>query len=378
MFKLFVTDTNVDSGTIPISWCVSKETLEALAKKGVENPQIVLCIVPEDHYWPTKEYRKVVPLKDLMTYVEFRYPGKNKIYGFISFKKPKTARRCYLSSSSGKYLESILNPDGDDWHDQYYRQYIDRVLEDLKEYNQHTISVNVPTGCFAPEPYAWESAWVNHHFYDKCVDQCHYRRRRIFAYTLQPIGMFFNLMIRILLLILSWLFGLRGLRHWKMVFKPLTYSIKEVAEKVSSGGTMFIRNTKTTRPSNNTYELWWLFKRGWTLIFIPIVVIPFIIIIVINFDLVATLKGVGVMFAAFVAAMIYISVLLYCIDKINTSHKSSIKKKVFWYTKEDEMCNLICDGTTKPMKVSNLPHRHRTIKLRLSELKSKVCKPFPG
>jgi len=47
--------------------------------------------------------------------------------------------------------------------------------------------VLVPVEVFAKEPAAWEKAWVNLFFRSRPGDQCDFRKRRLFAYTIQPI-----------------------------------------------------------------------------------------------------------------------------------------------------------------------------------------------
>jgi len=47
-----------------------------------------------------------------------------------------------------------------------------------------------------------------------------------------------------------------------------------------------------------------------------------------------------------------------------------------WYANASEVTHLVCDGTDKPRKVNELPRKHRTVKLRFSAFKSKVCRPF--
>ena len=73
MLELQITDNDVSTGSVQISWCVDAEVLKELADKKVKEPQLVIVVAPEgDNYDLRKEMRKVVPLKDLMTYMEFR------------------------------------------------------------------------------------------------------------------------------------------------------------------------------------------------------------------------------------------------------------------------------------------------------------------
>lgn len=374
MFKLYVASTDVSSGTIPISWCVSKDKLKELASDGVEDPQVVICIAPDDHYHITKEHRVVVPLKDLMTYVEFRHPGKNKIYGIVSFKGKKIAQNHYLSKGSSYrrgYDNNILNFNGDDW------------AEDFKSLtHKHVVSVDVPADCFAPEPSAWEKAWVNHHFQYKCSDQCHFRRRRMFAYTIQPIVMAFWLVLRLLVLTAALLVGARNASKWKRVFKPLTYNFTDVMN-IFGGGTVFVRpprsgGCETAEPNGNWAAIWFYVKHIWLVPFMPLFMIPLLIVYLVSgIGLVLTILTwaaivvgliCGVLLGTAAAGMLYAKLT-------DTDSRKKRRKKKFWY---EDMDHLVCDGTVKPMDVSRLPRKYRTIKLRFSELKAKVCRPFSG
>lgn len=367
MFKLFVTSTNVDSGTIPISWCVSKKTLDKLALFCIKEPQVVLCVSPKPEgcrHFSSREYRKVVSLKDLMTYVEFRYPGENRIHGFISFKSKSGTRDQFLCKSRRSYHTHILNDAGDEWTT--WHNLIEGSSRDV-------VSVDVPTGCFAPEPPAWEQAWVDYHFPDKCIDQCEYRRRRIFAYTLRPILMIFNLLFRMLILIGGLLVGARGaVRNWTQVFRPLTYDYRELAAGIFSGGTVFIRETKTEEPKKPLPFIWWGLKQCRLLPFMPLLLIPLLAALG-TCGVVSTAFYIGTAIGTILGLIAIIAVTIIVRDRLE-----DIADRKFWYTDDEEMMNLVCDGTVKPMKVSRLPRKHRTIRLRLSELKAKVCKPFPG
>ena len=360
MFKLYVASTEIESGTIPISWCVSKDKLKELARHGVEDPQVILCVVPEEHYHPTKEYRKVVPLKDLMTYVEFRHPGKNKIYGVMSFKYKEGARNDYLSKTYRRgYDTDMLSVDGEDWKPAW------RGVT-----HKHSVSVDVPSDCFAPEPLAWEKAWVNHHFKLKCTDQCHFRKRRMFAYTVQPIMMVFNLVFRLLVLTLAVLVGARNLREWKRAFKPLTYEWTHLFE-MFKGGTIFVLKPKTEEPHNIWAFLWWSAKSIWPIVFMPLLTVPLLILAWANAGAALT-----VLYVIGLALLIIVFVIIAGVLVFSTIKRRTKKRvKQFWYT---EMEHLVCDGTSKPTSVSKLPRKHRTIKLRLSELKAMVCRPFAG
>src|SRR5271166_3039921 len=238
MFQLQISDTDATSGSIPVSWCLDEETIKELADKKIANPQVVICVSPvntEGGYHVKKEYRKVVPLKDLMTYVEFRSAGPNRIWGFISYMGRGASHTRYLGKKDGEFQTNIL-----DWDGEQYAHF----LLDFETYEARTskvykglsqpIQVEVPAGVFAPEPAPWEKAWVNLFFKDKVVDQCEFRRRRLFAYSVQPLIMLVSLILRFLLLVAGAAMLARNF-SFKWLLHPLMYSLDDCLEIFDNG-----------------------------------------------------------------------------------------------------------------------------------------------
>ena len=182
MFELHVTDKNVSTGSIAVGWCVSKETLDKLHAHGNKTPHVVLVIAPhEDEYQTSREIRKIVPLKDLVAYLEFNRSGKMNIWGFIATEPAvKHLKDRWLHKSSYGYLADILTPSGREYSDIWSSSMLEKA---------EPVAVEIPQQAFAKEPPAWEKNWVNHFFGRKPEDQCQFRRRRLFAYTIQPLLM---------------------------------------------------------------------------------------------------------------------------------------------------------------------------------------------
>jgi len=236
-FELHVAETDVSSGTIAVSWCISKDMLQDLADRGVRDPQVVICVVPVGEcYHIKKEYRKVVSLKDLMAYIEFRCPGKNKIYAFIPMKSKRPARNYFLNKEHGEFETHIVDYDGSQWGSS---------LQSVE--SKDVVTVNVPRECFAPEPREWEKEWVNHLFKSKPIDQCHFRRRRIFAYLLQPFIMLANMAMRLLMLTAALIIGSRGVAKTNRVYKLLTYDLEDAWEMLKGGSKTDTRLSSITR-----------------------------------------------------------------------------------------------------------------------------------
>lgn len=358
MLELHVSNNNVTSGAIPVSWCVDREMLNHLSEKGVKDPALVLCVAPVNNYDSSKEVRKVVPLRDLMAYVDFRFPGEHRIWGFVSSKfSLREAKKYYLSKGGRDFIASILNWDGDGFTSH-------NELLDVKD----PLMVVVPKDSFAPEPARWEKDWVNWLFLSKCVDQCHFRRRRMFAYTLQPLILLFNVLWRLLGLFIALLVGARNM-SLKYVLHPLDYGL-DISWKVIGGGTYFVTPFEEEWDSGltNTQLILTVLKKCWKLPLMPAILlfmVKFNLLVPISLLLLALIVVVAlsVFFGTGTAADMF-SLLM---EKLQSSD--------FWYLQQDEVDLLVCSGDPKT-DLSKLPAKRRTVKLYYQDLKSKICKPF--
>ena len=361
MFELQVSNNDVTGGTIPVSWCVNVETLNYLATKGVKNPMVVLVVAPDGpSYNRRKEYRTVVPLKDLMAYVEFRTVGKVKIWGFIS-EQGKLAKDQYLSRGHDGFVQDLLNSDGTDWGFWFQRNdekgsVIDVFAEPL--------SVVVPEECFAPEPSAIEKRWVNWLFQDKCVDQCHFRKRRLFAYTVQPFIMLLNMLMRTVLLLVALLIGARKV-SLEYMLHPLTTSPLDSFDMLDDGS-IFI---------DKKYYGW---KRYRFLPGMPVIAAAIMGVVLLLSKLHAwmiPLFGLGVIAGLAVLALAGVFGWKAFANYLDRRAKR-IAAATPWYMEAEEMDLIVCNGHKKATTVSQLPAKKRTVYLRFMDLKSKVCRPF--
>lgn len=381
MFELKIADLDASSGTVPVSWCVDHETLKLLSDRNVEDPQVVIVVSPTgSSYHSSKEYRKVVPLKDLITYIEFRSSGTNKVWGFISLRPLKDANNRYLTRDYGDFKTDILSYDGNDWSITFQPHYNpNNVL-----LNSTPLTVEVPKQCFAKEPWAWEKAWVNAFFRTKCIDQCDFRRRRIFAYTIQPILMFFNIMVRLLILLVSAAVGARNCSI-QPVIHPFRYSIGD-AQEIISGGSIFIRQLPEDSkshwdPDSVRSGLSYLFRSFYLLPLMPIVSIPLVLLTVYHHWMVLLLIG-----AAVIGGLIIFSIVTAILTGTFGLFGKQIYQKLsalnkdedsnLWYMQRNEMDLLVCNTSKKPLTLASLPSNKKTMRLRFLDLKAKVCKPF--
>lgn len=369
MFELHVSNSDITNGSISLGWCVSPDTLKLLTEKGIKDPQVVIITAPVGYDSEYKQSRQVVPLKDLLAYVSFRVPHSNRIWAFICEENHKEARDRYLSKSSGTYSTTILY-DGECWSASFGKP----------EMSAEPIDVEVPRECFAPEPAKWEKVWVNHFFSSKAVDQCNFRRRRLFAYAVQPFIMTGNIVLRTVFLLFSILVGLKAM-SLQPVLHPLSYSLGEAFDVMDlTQGSYFIRDTKEPDWKTLNFSIaWYLVKRAWTFPFAPIICIP--IFFLIRHHIFLPVLG-GFLLLIFILAFIIFLIsgiarsIIQAFWQWSTSKLESSNTEDAWYLNQEEMKLIICNGKKKILSLSDLPAKKRTLRLRFLDLKSKICRPF--
>lgn len=381
MFQLQLADPDVTNGTIAVSWCLDHEILKELADEKVSDPQVVIVVAPVDNYHLNKEYRKVVPLKDLMTYIEFRSAGKNKIWGLISHKSGKKAVEHYMEKNEGEFHSNVLSFDGD----QYASRLRDAEDVDLTDPENplykslsQPLTVTVPKAVFAKEPKQWEKTWVNHFFRDKVIDQCEFRRRRLFAYGVQPFIMLGNLFLRLFLTIFAVSTLCRGLTL-QYLLHPLTYSLKDTFDLFEEGS-LAIRHLPEDDASIDKFPKPGYFVRSfWSLPLMPLIMVPLLYLFLSKHYVGASILSgslIGV-----VAIVLLIAFLANHAKMLKAPFTKAWKylnepSEDLWYLNQDEVEIIVCNQDKQPLTYKNLPANRKTARLRFQILKSKVCKPF--
>lgn len=368
MFKIQVApNTDVSGGSIPVSWCIDAETATYLVESRVPNPHVVIVVSPVNNYHPSKEYRKVVPLKDLMTYVEFHSAGPNKIWAFISIKdKLSQCRDSYLSRTHRVYDTDLLSSDGDEFL--FFRF---SATERTLLYSE-PLQVEVPQQIFAKDPPQWEQEWVNHFFRSLPLDQCDYRRRRLFAYGVQPFILLGNLFVRLCLLFFGFLYLSRGLT-FKYLLHPLTYNLSEAIHVME--GSWLVPVDKEVLPKM-TFR--YVFSKMWKFIFMPWFIILTFVCWLGHCLIIPAILVMAVFLACCVISFVEME-RYHPVAKFLTNlfrrRARVVSPSDYWYMDDTEA--ITCSPTDQVRtSVNALPPKYRTIRLRISELKSKVCRPF--
>lgn len=357
-FDLHIADTDISAGTIPVSWCVKPEHFPELIKQFGNNPKVVLVIAPIKNYNISKEIRKMVPLRELMTYLEFKTPGQHRIWAFLV-----NQNNMYLDKRSRGYIYSVLNDDGNDWSAEF-----NIIGTDENGNNKYqpkaaaTLDVNIPFKAFAPEPPEWEKKWVNHFFDYKATDQCDFRRRRLFAYSIQPFLILLQILaFKLPVTLLALLIGARNFSFIPLLH-PLTYDCGDQFD-ILYGGSIFInKNLRCPDEGAGVKQLVsFCLKKLYLVPFMPLVLVLMVLLCL-------NLKILLMMSVILMTIILAISTIIcYCLY-IDHKEETPIDLKELEY--------LSCTPDKIPYSINNMPKKKKTVKLYYQNLKGKICRPF--
>lgn len=185
----------IAAASLPVRWCIDKQTLSEFKELKVNNPHILLVIVTRDsHGRIKKEKRTLISMKKEMEYLSFDSSGVNYIYAFIVSHSNGNENKLwdyYMSRGRNSYNSDIFNHwiTADD----------DSGLTECNDYdlNRHSIKqhcftktvVEIPEELFAVRK-EWLVEWVNYWFSNKAIDECSFNKRLPLAFTIQPIALF--------------------------------------------------------------------------------------------------------------------------------------------------------------------------------------------
>jgi len=394
--KLFVQEEIVQNPTIFLSWCLERNEVEELKRRGAKNPCMLLSVVND--YGETDRY--VVPLEEGATYIQLRRPRKNKILAIViwrddgnvsKIKNELLSRRVLYEVEVLDYLkENFLGKEN--YGDNHM---LTRDIARLS--TQSEIEVIVPENIFAKKPPKWEWWWVNLWFEREPKDQCQYRRRRFIAYTIQPPIVFLWVVLitffRFLAAFMLLFCGLRNV-NLKPIIHPFKYSSSDIWYYVEKNDSIFL-TTKTGKPRH------WLF-----LFFSPPIILIFLLAVIYIrvffpeipfFNLIS--KWYHYIIVTFIVMIIFVA-MVYSIKiifkflkmifnflkpsvsttpltirkierKIESTYQEIKKKKE--EKKEKELMQLLCDFKEEPRETRE---KKKTVYLRFLEIKAKLCKPF--
>lgn len=363
--------------TIPIRWCIGKELVEKLLTDSKNYKPFILFVIRDEQ---GRENRVLVPLSQEMTYLSFQRPGDNRVVatvvrGWISPSMMSDLQETYLSRSRGFYCTDVLNSDGDSF------------LYHINSIGFAKMIVNVPKGVFAPEPSAWMEWWVNLLYEDEPRDECWFRKRCLFAFTIQPalvallagLGFFRLLLVALFFSFLGFVKDLDFGRILRSLKNDPIFSGWHEAAKVF-GETKYAFTPVVSFKGRKTRLLACV---PFTPIY-PALITLFYLNDYVGLYYLGTFPMViaaGVLIPVVALGMIDLGriLLAYCfLGKLDDEEMEQQRKQK---EEEDsrklieEVSALVCNGDITP-SISSLPLEKRTLYLRFLALKAMICRPY--
>lgn len=364
-----LTEMKVDGGAIPVTWCLNPEWLK---NNELKCWYVLLSTCPPQRGGEMAEWRGCCKLSEMMAYVTFYRPGVNRIFAYLTASERAVAN--WMERKNGKWENDVISFPAS-WTDEEklptwdYRVLVANRYEDCDD-----IQIDLPSECFAKEPSETEKTWVNWLFRHKAVDQCEFRKRRIFAYTIQPLLFVLTMVFRVLLAVACASVGCKGI-NWAPIFKPLYFDNWNIIGEI-----------------NGSHFLFKKFPEPLNMVFVPMIPLGVISSIFVYFgshhNWLYAIMGLFVgafaipagtaLVLGIIFGLMYFKVgrrFLDFIDKIGESREEA-KRRAWeeWNRQQQELMS--CSSTKIIRGIGDLPKSKRTIKLRFYGVKAAVCRPF--
>jgi hypothetical protein len=229
MLRLVAGSAERQTPTLPIRWCLDRDTMQKLEEAKAMNPHLLLVVI----HRKLEVERRLIPLERMMDFLDFHRAGEHRIFATIVWWHGGDVRALKKSVFGGRahgieYDElRVQDHEGEFFlRDSSLKE---RHIYRLKE--EAEVHIEVAAEHFAKAPSALEKWWVNLWFESPARDQCHLRRRRMLAYLVQPIPVLAYVlgltMIRILCATWFALLLERGM-SFKPIFHPWNLDTNDI------------------------------------------------------------------------------------------------------------------------------------------------------
>jgi hypothetical protein len=447
-------DLDAQEASIRIRWCLDRPQAEVIA--GLQQVPWVCIVV-----WNVakqREMRFVEKLDALMTRITFPGPGQNIVLAavmwgdgdgrrMVSWLREKANTRYYENrvlanpDFTGGKIEfrdmQIIGPGisevecfhGRDTEcdDQRHHEARERNKQVREDWIAESWNVEVPAEMFAKEPPPWLVAWVNRHVEGHLRDECHLRRRAIYAFTIQPVLCLLYIIGRfsvgLLWYIGNLLFGMRGL-SFEAVWRIYSKDMDDIKGDVPYSNVFLFDLNPELRREKYLFARWWLWPLTPIYWMLAGAIITTVLAIEELPDKHVVFHGFSMMefakYALYVVAGSYAATLgvialvaiaglivvgfstifraLGRVLRIRERIENRLEQIDAWLTKKfppkprkgesyslpvrpvvdrDTLDHLaiVCQSGLRP-DIRDLPKQRQTIHLRFLDLKAKVCRPF--
>lgn len=373
MVKLFVESTNLHSPVAAVRWCVDKNTVNKLKELGVSNPYMLFVVARENDGEFRKVDHRVVPLDQAMEYLEFHGGGKHRIFGCLVWQHGTKTKKELTRHLEYFYLYNDNETGSVDSEGNFHKPY-EYTHSDL---DFGSVDVVVPDGYFAKEPAAWEKWWVNLWYESKPVNQCHFRKRRLLAYSVQPpvilVYVLFKGLVLLGQILLLTLCGIRETKYGAFLH-PFTYGLDWDCVPYEKSS-VFVKDSS----GNDRHPIFFLFMPMVQIVLLVLVGAVKLLLGWLGLSIGSALLwflGINAVVILAVFAVNMMGGLDNLLPPAETEEQRLARRKLELERLYAEYQDMVCSGVPLQPSVSALPSQRRTFHLRFQELKSKVCLPF--
>lgn len=341
------------SSSIKLSWRVSDNVATFLSNTNT-NPYLLLISARRVGNRMVERGRRVVPLSDGSVYPEFFGPGDYTVIPIIVSEKPSL----YLKRHLDGYAIDVIDDDGD-------------VIDRDDKMVGDPLDIHVPEGLFGKIPNRTLARWVNLWFESHPRDQCAFRRRFILAFTLQPIGVALWLVATTVFraavaMLLFFGFGTRGV-SFSPIFHPWTEDASDVWFRINNilyDSVFWSNEDGDPRYLASFTPICLVLLYGASLIWAPpiealwaisLAAFPLVVALCI-FVLCAVARGFSALFGLF----------------RGKKHKITSTRSVAAKVKPKTVPPLYTAAATNEKE-----KKRPSVRLWFSDIKAKVCKPYP-
>lgn len=400
--------------SVPVSWCLSPDIVERLKEQGVENPYALIVVTNGG----MEVSRDVVPLTSMMTYVQFRRPGKNRIHATVVWSTDENPKKVLIKKDDhGDYRCKVVDqrdPMLDSYRDASGLLSWERVVDDLGRTQRElaeesdarkepliaysftsmqrlpeegVLEVEVPKEMFAKEPPEILQRFAGILWERKPHNQCHFRRRLLLSFPLVPLFLVFFMALMVVVEIVSLLgvavlliAGKRGI-NYDPVRRPAKHPPWEVWEYVGRHTSVWY----TKKDDSSTFFLLWFINPA-TLSVLGItagVLALFGVLDEVTAFIVGQIGPIALVIAALATAGLTLRWLVLKLFGARIEQWKECREQEREVAEQDAqeaylrgLELLACGEIPQPTSYRDLPREHRTVRLRYLNVKSKICKPF--
>ena len=384
-------DFDATSGAIPITWCLGKNLTEKIGDEIDKYLVFILTtpLTPNQRSDSRREWRTFCSLQDMMAYVTFLRPGASRIFAFIVHKTDaRDIDRWMQKHHRWGFDDEVLT---------YYDQELGRDLvlrNDTRLVRwaraKASLDIDLPQECFADKPPQWLMDWATCLWPYIPEDQCAFRRRLIFAFTLQiPIVLCliaFFCTFRFLVALCLTLLGFRKV-NWRPVIHPFDaqWDSEDIWRKTEGSFLCFPSLPYTMKWGLAALPLTLILSSSLTYLFAIDLRLQVSLTSIILYFLIL-LACISVVFPLWVLFVDWVLFDVFNLNWLNDhwlfrwmDYRTERKNEILAWKKERmrlEADLLLC-SKSHYRRLMDLPRRKRTLKLLFKDTKSKVCKPFP-